>query len=116
MHTDVPDVAPFLAGAALAILPPTAEDGWGRAILEAMACGVPVVSSKGGVIEALTGGCAELVPAGNLKAVGDAVRRLLRSEERRAELGAAARAHALKNHDWEVALPRWVAALERATR
>ncbi len=112
LHTDVPDVLPFLRRASVAVLPPTAEDGWGRGILEAMACGVPVITSKGGVIETLTGSAAELVPAGNLKLLGEALRSLLRSAERRAELGAAGREHVLRRHAWEVALPQWVHALE----
>jgi glycosyltransferase involved in cell wall biosynthesis len=116
VHVDVPDPAPLLVGAAVAVLPSTAEDGWGRAILEAMACGLPVVTSKGGVLRDLTGGHAELVPAGNLKAVGDALRGLLKSAERRAELGAAARRHAVAMHGWEVALPRWEQALAEAAR
>ncbi|MCO4772928.1 MAG: glycosyltransferase family 4 protein [Deltaproteobacteria bacterium] len=111
LHTDVPDVVPYFRRARLAVLPQTSEDGWARSILEAMACGLPVVSSTGGVLSEITGGAARLTPAGNLKAVGDALRDLLRSEERRSELGVRAREHVESHHAWEVVLPRWEEAL-----
>lgn len=111
IHTDVPDVLPHLQGAALALLPRTGEDGWGRAILEAMACGVPVLTSTGGSLELLTGGAAEHVPAANVKALGESLRALLRSDERRASLADAGRAHVLARHSWDAVLPAWEAAL-----
>jgi|GEM_PF-4857723 len=116
LHTDVPDVLPYLRRASVAVLPATSEDGWGRSVIEAMACGVPVLTSKGGVLDAITGGHALSVPAGNLKAVGDALRELIRSEARRQELGRAGRAHVEREHAWEVALPRWIAALQGRSR
>ena len=111
IHQDVADVLPHLQGAALAMLPRTGEDGWGRAILEAMACGVPVLTSTGGVLEVLTGGAAEHVPAANVKALGESLRALLRSDGRRLELAEAGRAHVVARHSWDVVLPAWERAL-----
>lgn len=116
IHTDVPDVLPFLRRASIALMPHTSEDGWGRGILECMAEGLPVVTSRGEVLKAITGGHVEFVPAGNLKALGDVLRRLLRSEQHRIELGAAARQHVLDHYSWEVVLPLWERALEQAAR
>ena len=116
IHTDVADVLPFLQRASLALMPHTSEDGWGRGILECMAAGLPVVTSKGEVLRSVTGGQVEFVPAGNLKALGERLRQLLRSEPRRTELGAAAREHVLTKNSWETVLPVWEQALEKAAR
>lgn len=108
---DEADVLPLIQQADLAVLPSTAEDGWGRAILEAMACGVPVVHSRGGVLDAIAGGAGIGVPAGNLKPLGERLRELLRKPHELPALGAAGRAHALAHHSWDVVLPTWEAAL-----
>jgi glycosyltransferase involved in cell wall biosynthesis len=108
---DEVDVLPHLQRADLAVLPSTAEDGWGRAILEAMACGVPVVHSKGGVLDAIAGGAGIGIAAGNLKPLGERLRSLLRKPDALPGLGAAGREHVLANHAWDVVLPAWEAAL-----
>ncbi len=108
---DPTDVLPLLQRADLALLPSTAEDGWGRAILEAMACGVPVVHSRGGVLDVIAGGAGIGVAAGNLKPLGERLRELLRAPRELPALGAAGRAHVLANHAWDVVLPAWEAAL-----
>ena len=108
---DAVDVLPHLRSADLAVLPSTAEDGWGRAILEAMACGVPVVHSKGGVLDVVTGGAGVGVAAGNLKPLGETLRALLRKPEALPAQGAKGREHILAHHAWPVVLPRWEALL-----
>jgi len=105
------DVLPHLQRADLAVLPSTAEDGWGRAILEAMSCGVPVVHSRGGVLDAITGDAGVGVAAGNLKPLGETLRKLLRKPDALPALGRAGREHVLRNHSWDVVLARWRAVL-----
>lgn len=48
VHADVPDVAPFLAGASACVVPLTSGGGTRLKILEALAAGVPVVSTAVG--------------------------------------------------------------------
>ncbi len=108
---DEADVVPHLQRADLAVLPSTAEDGWGRAILEAMACGVPVVHSKGSVLDTIAGGAGIGIAAGNLKPLGESLRSLLRKPDELPRRGAAGREHVLAHHAWDVVLPAWEAAL-----
>ena len=88
-------VARLLAGCDLMLAPSWEQEGFGLPVLEAMACGVPVVASR---IQAFTGfaaGAAELVPANDPGAFADAARAILGDHRRwrqmrRAGLDAAA--------------------------
>lgn len=65
---------------------PSLAEGLPRAVLEALACGVPVVASNVGGVASVVGPAAgETVPAGDPVALGDAIERVLR---RRALPGA----------------------------
>jgi glycosyltransferase involved in cell wall biosynthesis len=66
-------------GARLFVYPSLAE-GFGFPPLEAMACGVPVISTLGSSLEENLQGAAELVPPRDAPALADAMRRLLRDE------------------------------------
>ncbi|HWJ51092.1 MAG TPA: glycosyltransferase family 4 protein, partial [Solirubrobacteraceae bacterium] len=80
---------------------PTYGDGSPWALLEAMACGTPVISTPvGGIAGMLDDGRAGvLVPYGDPRALGDAVRGLLGAPDRRAELAGAARARCETRYD-----------------
>jgi glycosyltransferase involved in cell wall biosynthesis len=80
-------------------------EGWANVLLEAMACGLPVVATDVGgnsqvVCEARLG---ELVPFGDSIALADAVDRALRQNWDR----AAIRAYAMEN-DWDLRMPRLI--------
>jgi glycosyltransferase involved in cell wall biosynthesis len=80
---------------------PSGADAVPWAILEAMACGIPVVGSTVGAIGDLLGGgeAGVLVPYGDPRALGTAVRALLADPDRRRALGAAGRARAETHYD-----------------
>jgi glycosyltransferase involved in cell wall biosynthesis len=84
-------------------------------LLEAMACGAPVVASDVAPVREVTGGQAKLVPFADAGAVAAAVVRTLSlGEEERAARGAAARAHVIRTYDADaVCLPHWAALAER---
>ena len=86
------DVAPILRAADVMALPSLAE-GLPLAVLEAMACGRPVVATPvGGVAEAIDDGkTGLLVPPRNPEALADAILGLLRNPARARTVGAAAR-------------------------
>ena len=71
------------------------RDGVPVAILEAMARGVPVITTAVGGIGELVehGRTGLLVPAGDAKALREAIAELARDEPRRRQLGAAGREH-----------------------
>jgi glycosyltransferase involved in cell wall biosynthesis len=88
-HRD--DVEACLAGMDLFVLP-SLNEGMGRALIEAMAAGLPVIASRVGGIPAvvsheLTG---LLVSPGDAGALAVALRQLLDQPEWAAQLGAAA--------------------------
>ncbi len=62
------------------------SEGFGFPVLEAMACGCPVVTSSGTVLEELAGEGAELAPAGDVEALSNACRRVLEDGERRQQM------------------------------
>ncbi len=53
---------------------PSREEGFGLPALEAMACGTPLVSSKGSALEEVVGDAGVLVPPGDVEALADALR------------------------------------------
>jgi len=72
-----------------------------NAIVEAMACGVPIVTSDvGGIHEYVPPTCGELCPQGDAEAHAAATVAWLSSEPKRAEAAPLCRAHAEQNLAW----------------
>lgn len=84
-----------------AFLSTSASEGISNAALEAMACGLPVVTTDaGGMREAVVDGVTGfVVPQRCPTAVADAIRHLAEDPGRRRELGRAARSHAVCHYD-----------------
>jgi glycosyltransferase involved in cell wall biosynthesis len=81
---------------------PSGADAAPWAVLEAMACGTPILGSDVGGIPDMVGTHGEagvLVGYGDRRALGDAVRALLGDPARLTALGAAARARAEERYD-----------------
>ena len=88
----VPDAdLPALYSAATAFAFPSLHEGFGLPVLEAMACGTPVVTSRGGATEEVAGGAAVLVDPQDPAAIAAGIEEAAR---RREELVAAGRARA----------------------
>jgi glycosyltransferase involved in cell wall biosynthesis len=85
------EVGAYLAAADV-FAAPSRNEGMGRALVEAMALGLPVVGAAvGGIPVVVTDGvCGRLVPAGDAEALAQALGDLARDEALRAKLGAAA--------------------------
>ena len=83
---------------------PSHYEGYGMVLTDALARGLPVVSTTGGAIpHTVPGGASVLVPPGDAAALGEALRSLLADRtggERRAELACGARRHAQGLPDW----------------
>jgi glycosyltransferase involved in cell wall biosynthesis len=90
---------------ALCFALPSDEEGFGMVLIEAMSCGVPVVSTRcGGPDGIVTEGVdGFLVPIGDVKAMTDRMRRLTQDLAQNAEMGHAARATAINRYSREVA-------------
>ncbi len=98
----------YYAEAAIAVVPSVYE-GFGLPAGEAMACGVPVVSSNGGALPEVVGDAGVIVPARSVDALAQAIDALLGDPTRRAELGARGRQRILDEFCWDVCAGQMVA-------
>lgn len=94
--TAMPD---WLRALDILALPSRATPRWseqfGRVMVEAMACGVPVVASRSGEIPHVLGDAGVLVPEGDPAGLRQALAALAADPTRRFELGARGRSRAL---------------------
>ncbi len=104
-HIDAATLADVLRTCDIAVAPSTEIEGFGLPAMEAMACGCALVLSD---IPAFRGFAAALggwrshglfVPVGDVRAIGDAVRRLMEDDEMRNEL-ASSGVELAKRYSW----------------
>jgi glycosyltransferase involved in cell wall biosynthesis len=102
----VDDVAQFFAAINVFAFPAREPEGFGMAVAEAMAAGVPVVATRlGGVIEIVEDGkTGRLIPAGSVEELTAALLALLRDSADRARMSAAGRAKVAEQFNLERAV------------
>jgi len=105
-----------LRRAELAVVPSLFE-GFSLPLVEAMACGTPVVATTGGALPEVAGPDGEaalLVPPGDPAALAAAIGRALDDAALRARLAAAGRARVAARFTWRAAAERTVEVYRRA--
>jgi N-acetyl-alpha-D-glucosaminyl L-malate synthase BshA len=108
-----PDMARHLRGAGL-LLSTSEFEGFGMAPLEAMACGVPVVTTNsGGVREVVSDSCARVTDVGDVEALAAAAVELLQDGELARSMGDAGRRRAEEMFDVEQVVPQYEALYGR---
>ena len=95
---------------------PSLYEGFGLPAVEAMACGVAVVSTTGGALPEVVGDAGVLVPAGDSAALALALSELLSYPERAMELGRRGYKRVLRHFTWEQAAIKTVQAYQEAIR
>ncbi len=92
---------------------PRWREQFGRMLIEAFACGVPVVASDSGEIPHVVGGSGVIVPEGDAEAWERAITRLLTSPDLRQDLSRRGRQRALSTYDWPVVARQHAAFFEQ---
>ena len=110
----VPDVRPFIRKSALMVAPLNIARGTQNKILEAMAMGVPVVTSTiaAGGVDAQSE--EHFLVADTPQDYAQAVLRIVDNPQERSRLSAAGRQRMLTNHAWTGSMQRLDGIIERA--
>jgi glycosyltransferase involved in cell wall biosynthesis len=93
--------------ATLAVVPSVYE-GFGFPAGEAMACGVPLVSTSGGALPEVVGNAGVTVPVQDPGAMAAAITALLKDSERQQALGQAGLARVTKEFSWSRAAAQYL--------
>ena len=98
------DVAKFYRKADVFVFPSVWNEPFGMPITEAMASGLPVVSTRGGAIPEFVkeGVSGLLVDRGNSEDLAEGLSKVLSDQKLRHMMGEAGRAHVLKSKTWEI--------------
>lgn len=98
--------------------PSRVPEAFGVALLEAEACGVPVVASAtGGLPEVVADGVSGyLVPPENPAGLADALAAVLADDERRRAMSVAARRFVLRHYEWSENATRMVRLYQALSR
>jgi len=112
----VPDVRPYIRGSALMVAPLAIARGTQNKILEAMAMGVPVVTSRvaAGGVDAEAG--QHLLVADAPGDIADTILRVVEDPIERRRLAMAGRERMLSHHAWPKSMLRLDALIERCLR
>lgn len=103
------------AKASIAVVPSVYE-GFGIPVGEAMASGIPVVSTTGGALPEVAGDAAMMVPPENPEALAEAICHLLDNPDKAKELGEAGYKRVQEQFTWKNAAEQTVAAYREAIR
>ncbi|MFZ4437147.1 MAG: glycosyltransferase family 4 protein [Syntrophales bacterium] len=101
------EFARYYAEATMAVIPSLYE-GFGMPAGEAMACGVPVISTTGGALPEVIGDAGILVPPADKSALREAIVALLDDPDRRRTLGEAGLARVKQSLTWRHAAQKTV--------
>lgn len=110
---DQKDFARHYAETTMAVIPSLYE-GFGMPAGEAMACGVPIISTSGGALPEVVGDAGILVPPADSKALRQAIIDLLDNPEKRRQLGKAGLDRVADSLTWRHAAEKTVCVYREA--
>ena len=106
---------PALYSLAVATLYPSLHEGFGLPVVEAMACGSPVITSANSSLIEVAGEAALMLDGPDPTAIAEALRRLLDSQDLREELAGRSIEHA-RHFSWSRAAAETRQVYEQAIR
>jgi glycosyltransferase involved in cell wall biosynthesis len=106
------DHVPNLIRRCMIFVLPSIREGFPRTLVEAMACGKPIVAADTPTLREALSGCGVLVEPRDSKSLADAIMRLISEPGTRRALGERARAMALARYDWSQVLKKLNAVYE----
>lgn len=102
-----PGVLASLIGACDMLVHPGDQETFGMVVLEALACGVPVLGMAAGAVpELLDGDCGMLVAPRSVEALAQGIADMARRDLR--AMGHCGRSRMLRQYDWDVVMPQLV--------
>lgn len=104
---------PALYAGATCFVYPSLYEGWGMQLLEAMACGVPVISANNSSLPEAGGDAAEYVPTGDQNALNSALSDLLHDPKKRHKMALQGIAFAA-TYTWESSARKLIEVFRRA--
>jgi glycosyltransferase involved in cell wall biosynthesis len=108
------DLSLLVRSASLEVVPSLYE-GFCLPMVEAMACGVPIVTSKSSCLPEISGGVLRYFDPTSVDEIARSMEEVLQSPDLQAELTARGRERAQK-FSWDLCAQETVAVLERVTR
>ncbi|GAG68358.1 unnamed protein product, partial [marine sediment metagenome] len=85
---------------------PTLEEGFGIVLLEAMACGLPVISTTVGAVPEVVGNCGILIPPHHPKILAEKILEIMHNKTLREELIAKG-LERVKEYDWDALIVKY---------
>ncbi|WP_307677093.1 glycosyltransferase family 4 protein [Streptomyces sp. V4I2] len=101
------DRVPGLLTSARCFIHPSWSEGQPRAVLEGMACGLPVICSDISAHREMVPDVGRLVPPDDVEGWTAALLEVLRDPSRSADMGGRARSHIMKSYQFEANLDRY---------
>ncbi len=101
LHADVADVRPFLAASGALVVPLRIGGGSRLKILEALACGLPVVSTRVGAEGLCLEAGRDLVVVDGVEQMAAALVECIRDPQRSRRMAENGRRLVLEHYDWE---------------
>lgn len=104
----------FINASEVFVTPSLWMEAFGQVTIEAMACGVPVVTSDAGASPEINidGETGIVVPTGDIKALAQAIVRLLSDQALREKMGEAARKRVERQYTYEVMVGKFLNIVE----
>lgn len=91
---------------------PCWKEQFGRVIVEAMACEVPVIGSSSGEIPNVIGDAGLVFPEGDAAVLADCIKRLMNNENLRKEYAIRGKERAVKNYSWKSVAKEYIKMYE----